>query len=90
MASKSDAALREHVVSLLTGGHAHAMFEDAVKDLPVELRGKTPKGAEHSPWEAARTPAACAVGHPGVFAGSALQVAEVSGGLLADDEGAGG
>jgi DinB superfamily len=51
MASKSDAALREHVVSLLTGGHAHAMFEDAVKDLPVELRGKTPKGGDHSPWE---------------------------------------
>ncbi len=51
MANKSDAALREHVVSLLTGGHAHVTFEDAVKDLPAELRGKTPKGAEHSPWE---------------------------------------
>ena len=51
MANKSDAALREHVVNLLTGGHAHATFEDAVKDLPGELRGKTPKGAEHSPWE---------------------------------------
>ena len=51
MANKSDAALREHVVNLLTGGHAHATFDDAVKDLPHDLRGKTPKDAEHSPWE---------------------------------------
>jgi hypothetical protein len=51
MANKSDAALREHVANLLTGGHAHVTFEDAVKDLPAELRGKTAKGAEHSPWE---------------------------------------
>jgi hypothetical protein len=51
MANKSDAALREHVVSLLTSGHAHATLEDAVKDFPEELRGKTPKGAEHSAWE---------------------------------------
>jgi hypothetical protein len=38
-------------VELLTGGHAHATFEQAVKNLPVELRGKAPKGAEHSPWQ---------------------------------------
>jgi hypothetical protein len=47
----NDASLREHVVNLLTGGHAHATFEQAVKGLPAELRGKTPKGAEHSPWQ---------------------------------------
>ena len=51
MAGKNDAALRKHLVELLTGGHAHATFEQAVKDLPVELRGKTPKGAEDSPWQ---------------------------------------
>lgn len=51
MANKNDAALREHVVNLLTMGHAHATFDDAVKDLPAELRGKTPNGAEHSPWQ---------------------------------------
>jgi hypothetical protein len=44
-------ALREHLVKLLTGGDAHAGFEAAIKDFPVELRGKTPRGAEHSPWE---------------------------------------
>ena len=51
MADKNDAALREHLVEVLTAGHAHATFEQAVKDLPVELRGKVPKGAEHSPWQ---------------------------------------
>jgi hypothetical protein len=47
----NDAALRKQLVSLLTESHAHADFEDAVKGLPAELRGKTPKDAEHSPWE---------------------------------------
>ncbi len=51
MADKNDAALRQHLVELLTGGHAHATFEQAVKNLPEELRGKVPKGAEHSPWQ---------------------------------------
>ncbi|MBS1850831.1 MAG: DinB family protein [Acidobacteria bacterium] len=44
-------SLREHLVKLLQGGEAHATFEDAVKDFPVHLRGKKPKGAKHSPWE---------------------------------------
>jgi hypothetical protein len=43
--------LREHLVSLLKGGAAHVSFEAAFKGLPVALRGKRPKGAEHSPWE---------------------------------------
>ena len=51
MANKTDAAVREHVVELLTLGHAHATFDQAVKGLPAELRRKTPKGAEHSPWQ---------------------------------------
>lgn len=44
-------ALREQLLTLMTGGNAHADFEEAVKNLPAELRGKTPKGAEHSPWQ---------------------------------------
>lgn len=51
MADGNGAALREHVVNLLTGGHAHATFDQAVEGLAPELRGKTPKGAEHSPWQ---------------------------------------
>ncbi|MGO9338148.1 MAG: DinB family protein [Terracidiphilus sp.] len=46
-----DKALREHLVKLLNGGDAHADLEQAIASFPAELRGKTPKGAEHSPWE---------------------------------------
>ena len=44
-------ALREHVLYLLRGGGAHVGFEAAIKGLPVDLRGKRPKGASHSAWE---------------------------------------
>lgn len=44
-------ALREHLVNLLTGDSAHLNFEAAVKNLPPEVLGKRPKGAEHSLWE---------------------------------------
>jgi hypothetical protein len=47
----TDNALRQHLLDLLTGGHAHADFNTALQGLPVSLRGKRPKGAEHSPWE---------------------------------------
>src|ERR1700689_4632827 len=43
--------MREHLLYLLRGGGAHVTFDAAVKDLPVELRGKRPRGAAHSPWE---------------------------------------
>ena len=46
-----DASLREHLISLLNGGNAHADFETAIKNIPIALRGKRPKGAEHSPWQ---------------------------------------
>jgi hypothetical protein len=36
---------------LLTGGHAHATFDDAVKGLPVELRGVVPEGIPYSIWQ---------------------------------------
>ena|ERR1700736_6540399 len=47
----NDKAVREHLVKLLDGGQAHVTFEAAVKGLPVVLRGKRPKGVEHSLWE---------------------------------------
>jgi hypothetical protein len=47
----NDKALRQHVLNLLKGGNAHLVFDSAFKDLPAELRGKRPKGAQHSPWE---------------------------------------
>jgi hypothetical protein len=47
----SDSDLREHLVELLNGGHAHIRFDDAVKDFPRELRGVRPDGCPHSAWE---------------------------------------
>jgi hypothetical protein len=46
-------SLRKHLVNLLTKGEAHATFEDAVRDVPAEARGKVPEGAAHSLWELA-------------------------------------
>ena len=46
-----DEALRNHVVELLKGGHAHATFESAVRDFPAELRGKKVKGAPYTAWQ---------------------------------------
>ena len=51
MPMKKDKSLREHLVKLLKEGEAHVTFEAAAKDFPTNLRGKRPKGAEHSPWE---------------------------------------
>jgi hypothetical protein len=48
---KNDKVLREHVLDLLIGEGAHVNFDAAVKNLPVELRGKRPHGGAHSPWE---------------------------------------
>src|SRR5579863_7076560 len=47
----NDTSLRKHVLNLLDAGHAHVNFEAAVKNVPVAVRGKRPKGAGHSPWE---------------------------------------
>jgi hypothetical protein len=46
-----DKLLRKQLIKLLEGGDAHATFDDAVDDLPAALQGKTPKGAQHSPWQ---------------------------------------
>jgi hypothetical protein len=42
--------LRAHVLYLLKGGGAHVKFEDAVADLPTELRGAKPASQPHTPW----------------------------------------
>ena len=45
-----DKALREHVLYLLRGGGAHLSFDDAIADLPEEMRGANAAGAPHTPW----------------------------------------
>ena len=42
--------VREHVLWLLRGGHAHIGFEQAIADLPAHLRGRAPTGIPHTPW----------------------------------------
>ena len=46
----NDQALREHLLFLLRGGGAHLGFDDAIADLPEELRGAKPQGVPHTPW----------------------------------------
>jgi hypothetical protein len=47
----SDPAVREHLIWLLEGGHAHAKFDDAVAGISKEHIGARPEGAPHSAWE---------------------------------------
>lgn len=50
MAKDKDREMREQLVELLRGGGAHLTFDDAVADLPAELRGAKPAGQPHTPW----------------------------------------
>jgi hypothetical protein len=50
MAQDLHASLRQHLLELLTGGHAHAKFEDAIEGLPAKLRGAKPTNFPHSVW----------------------------------------
>jgi hypothetical protein len=43
--------LRRQLKSLLKGGQAHATFEQAVKDMPAQLRGVVPDGLPYSAWQ---------------------------------------
>ncbi len=50
-ASRAEKALREHVLSLLRGGGAHITFEQAIADLPAELRAVKPAETPHTLWQ---------------------------------------
>ena len=45
------APLREQLIALLRGGHAHATFDQAVKDFPAEHRGTVPPNLPYSAWQ---------------------------------------
>ena len=49
--STHDQALREQLISLLTGGNAHISFEDFVKDFPVEKCGERIEGIPYTAWQ---------------------------------------
>ena len=42
--------LREHLIELLRGGHAHPDNETAIANLPAEKQGLKPPGLPHTPW----------------------------------------
>ena len=46
-----DQSLREHLEKLLIGRQAHVQFEEVLADVPFDLQGTRPEGAEHAPWE---------------------------------------
>jgi DinB superfamily len=46
-----DKAVRQMLSSVLAWEDAHASFETAVAGIPAALRGSTPTGAPHSPWQ---------------------------------------
>ena len=43
-------SLRDHLVELLDGGHAHVTFEDAIAAWPPGLRSAKPAGQPFTPW----------------------------------------
>src|SRR5436309_4848978 len=43
--------LQQHLLNLLSFEGAHAGFDDAVRGLAPELRGKKIKGAPHTAWQ---------------------------------------
>ena len=45
-----DKSLRDHLIELLNGGHAHATFDAIVANIPANLRGKRPANYPHSLW----------------------------------------
>jgi len=47
----TDLALREQLKQLIQGGHAHAGFEDIVRDMPLDQVGTRPQGVPYSAWE---------------------------------------
>lgn len=47
----ADRPVREHLIWLLEGGHAHAKLDDVVRGFPLDRIGIRPEGAPHSAWE---------------------------------------
>jgi hypothetical protein len=51
LVSNADETLREHVVNVLRGRGAHLNFDEAIKSIPDELKGKRVTGAPHTAWQ---------------------------------------
>jgi uncharacterized damage-inducible protein DinB len=51
MPMAGDSSLRQQLIALLDGGHAHAPFADAIEGFPPDKIGIRPEGLPHSGWE---------------------------------------
>jgi len=47
----TDQGLREHVLQLLRGGHAHLQFDEVVAKFPEELRGRKIRNLPYTAWQ---------------------------------------
>lgn len=47
----NDEAVREELLALLRGGHAHMGFDEAVADFPSEAMNETAPNLTYTPWE---------------------------------------
>src|SRR5262250_2218844 len=50
MKANDDQALRDHLLELLKGGHAHATFDAAIADFPSNLRGRKADDLPYTAW----------------------------------------
>ena len=46
-----DESLRNHLVSVLKGGHSHSPIDQVIAGWPAETRGSKPGDANHSAWQ---------------------------------------
>ena len=46
-----DQAVRDHLLKLLSAGSAHLGLDEALENLPAELRGKKAPGIAHTLWQ---------------------------------------
>jgi DinB superfamily len=47
----NDKSLRDHLLSLLSGGNAHITFDDFVKDFPADKCGERVDGLPYTAWQ---------------------------------------
>jgi hypothetical protein len=50
MKNEQNKSLRDHLLEVLKGGHAHATFDAAVADFPSQLWGKKADGLPYTAW----------------------------------------
>jgi hypothetical protein len=48
---KNTDPLRQQIINLLTKAEAHVDVRSTLQNFPVELRGRKPQGAPHTPWQ---------------------------------------